>query len=269
MSAPIPGISVELKRILSRLKLGQMSDTLPERLVTARASSMPHIDFLEMILADEVARRDRTSAKVRAKAAHLDPAMTLEAWDDTAAVTYDASVWSELTTLRFVDENHNALILGPVGVGKTFLATALGHIACRRRYRVHFERSDKMFKRLKAARLDNSVEAEMRKLVGVDLLLIDDFALHPLDVTETNDFYELVVERHRHGATVITSNRDASEFLAQMADPLLAQSAIDRVQSAAYELVIEGESYRKRQKPQTAQPSPRDEPPRTRRKPTD
>jgi DNA replication protein DnaC len=268
VSAPAPLITADLKRILGRLKLGQMSDTLPERLLTARDSSMPHVDFLEMILADEVARRDRTSAGVRAKAAHLDPTMVQDAWDETASVTYDASVWAELTTLRFVDENHNALILGPVGVGKTFLATALGHIACRRRYRVHFERADKMFKRLKAARLDNSVEAEMRKLVGLDLLLIDDFALHPLDVTETNDFYELVVERHRHGATVITSNRDPSEFLAQMADPLLAQSAIDRVQSAAYELVIEGESYRKRQRPKTAPTSSEDEPLRTRRKPT-
>ncbi|MHB8328710.1 MAG: ATP-binding protein [Acidimicrobiales bacterium] len=245
-----------------------MTDTLPERLVTARASSMPHVDFLEMVRADVVARRDRTSAGVRSKAAHLDPTMVLDAWDDTASVTYDHSVWAELVTLRFVDENHNALILGPVGVGKTFLANALGHIACRRRYRVHFERADKMFKRLKAARLDKSAEAEMRKLVGVDLLLIDDFALHPLDVTETNDFYELVVERHRQGATVITSNRDPSEFLAQMADPLLAQSAIDRVQSAAYELVVEGESYRKRQKPQTTQPTAGDEPPRARRKPT-
>ena len=267
MNAPIPGVSAELKSILSRLKLGQMTDTLPERLVTARQSSMAHVDFLEMVLTDEVSRRDRTSAGVRSKAAHLDPTMVLEAWDDTAAVTFDRSVWSELTTLRFVDDNHNGLILGPVGVGKTFLATALGHIACRRRYRVHFERADKMFKRLKAARLDNSVEAEMRKLVGVDLLLIDDFALHPLDGTETNDFYELVVERHQKGATVITSNRDPSEFLAQMADPLLAQSAVDRVQSAAYELVIEGESYRKRQKPQITPPSPGDEPRRTRRKP--
>ncbi|MGH9307299.1 MAG: IS21-like element helper ATPase IstB [Acidimicrobiales bacterium] len=264
----MPSISAELKTILSRLRLGQMTDTLPERLLTARTSSMPHVDFLEMVLADEVARRDRTSAGVRAKAAHLDPTMVMEAWDETAAVIYDHATWSELTTLRFVDENHNVLILGPVGVGKTFLATALGHIACRRRYRVHFERADKMFKRLKAARLDKSVEAEMRKLVGVDLLLIDDFALHPLDATETNDFYELVVERHRQGATVITSNRDPSEFLAQMADPLLAQSAIDRVQSAAYELVVEGESYRKRQKPQKPEPTPKSETPRSRQKPS-
>ena len=76
----------------------------------------------------------------------------------------------------------------------------------------------------------------------MDLLIIDDFALHLLDVTETNDFKELAVQRHRKEATVLTSNRDPSEFLAQLADPLLAQSAVDRLQSAAYELVIEGES---------------------------
>jgi DNA replication protein DnaC len=206
------------------------------------------------VVADEVARRHARSSHVRAKAAHLDPSMVAEAWDDSAAVTFDHALWHELTTLRFVDNNHNALILGPVGVGKTFLATALGHIGCRRRYRVHFERADKLFKRMKVARLDNSVDAETRKLVAVDLLVIDDFALHPLDVTDTNLFYELVVERHRQGATILTSNRDPSEFLAQFADPLLAQSAVDRIQSAAYELVIEGESYRKRQRPQMASP---------------
>jgi DNA replication protein DnaC len=267
MTAPTPAVPAELRTLLTRLRLGQMTDTLPERLATARQADMPHVDFLAMVLADEVARRDRTSAGVRAKAAHLDPQMVAEAWDDTAAVTYDRAVWAELTTLRFVDEHHNALILGPVGVGKTFLATALGHIACRRRYRVHFERSDKLFKRLRAARLDKSVEAEMRKLVGVDLLIVNDFALQPLDVTETNDFYELVVERHRHGATVLTSNRDPSEFLAQMADPLLAQSAVDRLQSAAYELVIKGESYRKRQKPRPAPAETETTPARVRRKP--
>lgn len=249
MSAPAPAVTPELKKILSRLKLGPMAVTLPERLLTARQSSMSHGDFLEMVLADEVTRRDAAGASQRARAAHLDPTMTLEAWDESTSVTFDRATWAELTTLRFVENNHNALILGPVGVGKTFLATALGHVAVRRRYRVHFERADRMFKRLKAARLDNSVDVEVRKLVAVDLLLLDDFALQPLDAVETSDFYELVVERHQRGSTVLTSNRDPSEFLAQMADPMLAQSAVDRLQNAAYELVIEGESYRRRQRP--------------------
>ena len=168
--------------------------------------------------------------------------------------------------LRFVEQARNAFILGPVGVGKTFMATALGHIACRRRISVHFERADRLHKRLKAARLDASFDQEMRKLIGVDLLIIDDFALTTLDATETADIYELVVERHRTAATVLTSNRDPSEWLAVMADPLLAQSAVDRLKSAAWELIIEGESYRQHEKPSIGGP-PADPPPARPRRP--
>lgn len=249
MSAPAPGVSPELRSLMRRVKLGRLLDTLPERLALARTHGLGHADFLEQLLSDEVQRREASSAGLRAKSAKLDPTMHLDAWDDDARVTYDKAVWSELCSMRFVDASQNALILGPVGVGKTFLATALGHIACRRRIGVHFERADKLLKRLKATRLDASYDQEMRKLIGVDLLILDDFALAPLDAVETADVYELCVERHRRAATVLTSNRDPSEWLAMMADPMLAQSAVDRLKSAAWELVIEGDSYRSNEKP--------------------
>jgi DNA replication protein DnaC len=244
-------VSADLKALLRALKLGKLLDTLPERITLARQQHLPHADFLELVLADEVARRDTHSAALRARAAGLDPGMRLETWDTTAAVRYDQQLWTELTSLRFLDGPHGALLLGPVGVGKTHLATALGHIAVRRRHSVHMARADKLLKRLKAARLDNSVEAEMRRLAHVQLLILDDFALQSLDATETTDFYELIVERHRKKATIITSNREPSEWLAMMADPLLAQSAVDRLVSTAHELIIEGDSYRRRQKPST------------------
>ena len=249
MTAPAPSVSPELKVLMRRLRLGRLLDTLPERLALARSHELSHVEFLEQLFSDEVQRRDADSAGLRARAAHLDPHMYLEAWDETAAVSYDRAVLSELVSLRFVDQGRNALILGPVGVGKTFLATALGHIACRRRISVHFERADRLHRRLRAARLDASYDAEMRKLIGFELLILDDFALQALDPTETADLYELVVERHHKAATVLTSNRDPVEWLAVMADPLLAQSAVDRLKSAAWELVIEGESYRGREKP--------------------
>ncbi|MFC4116588.1 ATP-binding protein [Nonomuraea zeae] len=135
--------------------------------------------------------------------------------------------------------DYGALILGPVGTGKTHLATALGHIVVRRRYTTVVARADELFKRLKVARLDNSVETEMRRLAHVQLLIIDDFALKGLGQIETADFYELVVERHRKAATVMTSNREPGEWLAMMADPLLAQSAVDRLVSAAHVLIVE------------------------------
>ncbi|BBX75176.1 ATP-binding protein [Mycobacterium shinjukuense] len=234
---------------MRQLKLGRMLDTLPERLTLARQQHLSHVAFLELVLADEVTRRDTSSATRRARAAGLDPAMRLDTWDESAAIRYDRALWAELTSLRFLDGPHGACVLGAVGVGKTHLATALGHIAIRRRVPTLMLRADAMFKRLKASRLDNSTEAEMRRLAQVRLLIIDDFALQPMDATETADFYELVVARHHKASTVTTSNRTPDEWLTMMSDPLLAQSAVDRLTSTAHELVIEGESYRRRQKP--------------------
>ncbi|HEX5043674.1 MAG TPA: ATP-binding protein [Candidatus Polarisedimenticolaceae bacterium] len=110
-------------------------------------------------------------------------------------------------------------------------------------------RTDRMLKTLKHARLDNSYEAELRKLLAVDLLIIDDFGLDAMDHTESRDAYEILTERHRAGSIVVTSNRGPDEWLATFADPVRAQSAIDRFTSNAYDLIIEGESYRLRLKP--------------------
>jgi DNA replication protein DnaC len=242
-------VSPDLKRHLRTLKLGQLMATLPERLALARQQNLPHADFLELLLSDEVTRRENGSAARRARAAGLDPQMRLDTWDATAAVRYDQQLWNELASLRFADAGHGALILGPVGVGKTHLGTALGHIAIRRRLTVHMARAHHLFKKLKAARLDNTTEAEHRRLAAVSVLIIDDFALQPLDETATADFYELTVARHRKNPTIVTSNRTPDEWVTLMSDPLLAQSAVDRLASTCHELIIEGESYRRRQRP--------------------
>ena len=242
-------VSPDLRTTLRALKLGQMLATLPDRLTLARQQKMTHADFLELVLADEVTRREAKSASLRARAAGLDPTMRLDTWDQTAAIRYDHQLWNELTSLRFLDGPHGAVILGPVGVGKTHMACALGHIAIRRRRTVHMASAAKLFKRLKAARLDNTLDYEMRRLATTELLIIDDLALQPLDAASTTDFYELCVERHQKAATIVTSNRTPDEWLTMMADPLLAQSAVDRLVSTAHELIIEGPSYRQRQKP--------------------
>ena len=97
--------------------------------------------------------------------------------------------------------------------------------------------------------LDDTHELELRRLAKVDVLIIDDFGLRPLSGEETSDLFELVTERHQAASMVITSNREPSEWLSMLADPLLAQALVDRFTNNAYDLVIEGESYRQRQKP--------------------
>jgi IstB-like ATP binding protein len=112
-------IGPDLKHHLRALKLGRLLDVLPERLTLARQQNMTHADFLELVLADEVSRRESGSAALRARAAGLDPAMHLEAWDATAAIRYDQQLWNELVSLRFLDGPHGALILGPVVIHGT------------------------------------------------------------------------------------------------------------------------------------------------------
>ena len=139
--------------------------------------------------------------------------MRLENWDDSAKVTFDKELWAELCTLRFIEARYNALLLGPVGVGKTFLANSLGHIACRRGYSTLVIRAENLWKQLKGARLDQTYEKEMRRLLALDLLII---------------------ERQQKGSMVVSSNRDPNEWLALMADPIRAQSAVDRLQNSAH-----------------------------------
>ena len=242
-------VSTDLKRIFKDLKLGQLLPVLPERLRQARERQMDPEDVLLAVLSDEVQRRQSQRVQLRAQNAGLGSELVFEAWDPSAQITYDRHLLDQLRTLRFVEQGYHVLLMGPVGVGKTMLAHALGHLAVQRGLSVHCEVANKLFLRLKASRLDDTHVQAMRKLVSVDLLVIDDFGLRALDATETADLYELVTARHRQRSLVVTSNRDPSEWLPMLADPLLAQALVDRFTNNAHDLVIDGESYRNRQKP--------------------
>ena len=242
-------ISADLIAALKRLRLGGLLPTLAERLTLAEKEDTPYEDLLLMLLVDEISRRDSTASTRRADQAGLDPDMVLERWDKTAKVTYDRRVMNELSSLRFVEDHRNVVILGPVGVGKTFLANALGHLCCRAGFNVRLQRADALLRLLKQSRMDNSREAVMTELATVDVLVIDDFALEPMSREESRDIYQLFVERNARLSTVVTSNRDTSEWIAAFDDALLAQSAVDRFKNNAFDLVVDGESYRSRLKP--------------------
>ena len=242
-------ISPDLKAALRRLKLGPILDTLPERLTLARQQKMPHQDFMLLVLSDEVTRRDSVALSSRAAKAQLDPTMRLEHWDASAQVTYDHLLFNELTSLRLLEAHPHLTIVGPVGVGKTFLAHALGHIAGRRRYAVLAETADVLLKTLRDARLDRPHETELRKRLAVDRLVVDDFGIDAMSPDESRDIYAIMTERHRRASRIVISNRGPDEWRATFADPVRAQAAIDRFTSHSYDLVIDGESYRPRQKP--------------------
>jgi DNA replication protein DnaC len=241
---------------MKTLRLGKLLDTLPDRLTLAEKDDMPRDEFLLMLFTDEINRRQSTATARRADEAGLDPDMVLERWDKTAKVTLDRRLLQELCSLRFLQTHRNVAVLGPVGVGKTFVATALGHLACGASFHVRFHRADALLRKLKQSRLDNSRDALMLELTTIDLLIVDDFALEPMSRDESRDVYQLLVERNARASTIVTSNRDTAEWLAVFDDTMLAQSAVDRFKNNAYDLVIEGESYRSRLKPSVEKDGP-------------
>lgn len=242
-------VKQSLKSVLKRLRLSGIIPTLPDRASYAKKVSLSELDFLELALQDEIDRRDQKNLATRLSRAGFEEEQTFEDFNWDAPVTFDRDRVRDLFGLGFIERHEDVVFLGPVGVGKTFLASALGHTACRAGHNVRFLRSDYMLKLLHQSRADNSTEKALRSLIAPDLLLIDDFGLKRLTNLQSSDFYEVIIERHRRSSTIVTSNRMIDEWIPLFDDPILAQSALDRLAHNAYQVVIEGESYRSKQRP--------------------
>ncbi len=257
-------VKQSLKSVLKRLRLSGVLATLPDRTAYARKAALPELDFMELVLQDEIDRREHKSLELRLARAGFEEEQTFENFDWNTPVSFDRQRVKDLIGLGFIDRREDVILLGPVGVGKTCLASALGHSACRAGYDVLFLRADQMLRHIHQARADHSNERFLRRLLAPDLLIIDDFGLRRLDPLQSSDFYDVVIERHRRASTIVTSNRTLEEWVGLFDDPILAQSALDRLAHNAHQIVIEGDSCRSHQRPGA---NPENDPTRTGPKP--
>ena len=245
-------IRQSLVTVLKRLRLSGMLPILPDRAAYARKAQLSELEFLELTLQDEIDRRDNKMLMTRLSKAGFQQEQTFEGFDWDAPVTFDRHRVRDLFSLGFIQRHEDVIFLGPAGVGKTFLASALGHAACRAGNNVLFLRADKMLKLMHQSRADNSTEKVIRSLLAPQVLILDDFGLRRLDAQQSSDFYEIIIERHKRSTTILTSNRAIEEWIPLFDDPILAQSALDRLAHNAHQVVIEGESYRRKQSPTLA-----------------
>jgi len=245
-------IPPDLVRRLKRLRLGGLLPTLPDRAAHARQAKLSPVEFLELLLQDEIDRRTSQSLQQRLAAAGFEEEVTPESitWD--TPVSYDRPRVRELFGLHWLGQQENVIFTGPRGVGKSFFAQALGHSACRAGRAVRYIKVAQLLHALHASRADNSFERELRGWLAWDVLIVDDFGLRKLTAQQSSDLYDVLVERHRRTATVITSNRAVEEWVALFDDPILANSALDRFAHRAHQIVMEGPSLRA---PRTLRPS--------------
>ena len=245
-----------LKSVLKRLRLSGILATLPERVAYTKKAKLETQDFLELVLQDEIDRRDRNNLRLRLQKARFTEEQTFENFDWDAPITFNRDRIKHLFSLAFLEQHEDVIFMGPVGVGKSHLASALGHAACRSGRDVLRIRVDHLFRELHQSRADASTSKLLRKLIATDVLILDDFGLRRLDAVQSSDLYELIVERHKRASTIFTSNRSVEEWVPLFDDPILAQSALDRLAHNAHQVEIEGESYRKRHAPGTRSGSP-------------
>ena len=244
--------TAELTPLLKSLKLGALAATLPERIALARREQLDYASFLEIILSDEVNRRAHRRTEVRLHNAGFEETCRLEDFDWSASITLDRRLLDAVCSLEFLDKREHVLLVGPAGVGKSFLAQALGYSAVRAGHAVRFIHADGFFRAMTQGRVDNSVDRTFRSFLTPDLLILDDLGLHGLTAQQSADLYELILNRHRASSFIITSNRAVDEWLSLFDDPILGNSALDRLANASYQIVIEGASYRERLSPHRA-----------------
>jgi DNA replication protein DnaC len=234
----------QLIPFLKRLRLSGILETLDVRNQQAIEDKWTYVEFLARLLEDEVERRAQKQLALRIRRAAINTTKTLEGFNFSFNPTINRQQVLDLTTCTYIRQKHNVLICGPTGVGKTHLAQALTHEACRRGYTALFASTYKMLQHINGGRADDTLERRLQTYLRPDLLVLDDFGLKPLHPPAPEDLYDVISERYERGSILLTSNRAPEEWPDLFGNPLLASAGLDRLTHRAHIVVITGSSFR-------------------------
>jgi DNA replication protein DnaC len=240
---------------LRQLKLSGMLQTLDLRAAQAIERQLSPIEFLALLLDDELERRSQQNLVYSLALSGCDSLKTMTQFDFLSAPGVNRTLIQDLATCAFIPRHENILLCGPTGVGKSHLANAIAIEALKRDFRVISKPTHHLLNDLHAARASGSHPRLLARMLSCDLLVLDDFGLQTLSPQAVQDLYEIITERYERGSLIITSNRAFDEWAEVFNNDLLASAALDRLTHHTHTLTIRGDSFRQRNRIKEALPN--------------
>ena len=241
---------------LEALKLTGMLRAYQEQLESGQCGDLSFDERFALLLDREAAEQDNRRLKTRLKSADLRQAACAEDVDYRAIRGLDKGLMQSLLGCEWIRKHHNCLITGPTGTGKSYLACALGHQACRQGLRVRYYRAPRFFQELAIAKADGRYDKLLRTLAKTQLLVLDDWGTAPLTDEQRRDLFEVMEDRYDCGATLIAAQLPVKHWHDIVGDPTLADAILDRLIHNAYTITLKGESMRKKRAPKLDSPEP-------------
>ena len=231
---------------LRALGLSAMAEALLELQNTPEAAELPHADWLGLLIDREATARDNRRLARRLQVAKLRQAAVVENVDLRTPRGLDRALFQKLTTGQWLRERQHLVITGPTGTGKSWLACALGHKACRDGVSVLYKRTPRLFADLAQARGEGRLGRVLTAIARMQLLILDDWGPEPLSAEQRRDLLEIVEDRYDTGSLLITSQLPVGRWHDVIGDPTLADAILDRILHNAHRLELKGESLRRR-----------------------
>src|ERR1700685_396108 len=230
---------------LHAMKLHGLADAFRAQLETTEASQLSFEERFALLVDQQWLWKENRALTRRLRAAHLKERGVIEDVDYQHPRGLDRKLVRTLCSSDWVRQHQSVLLLGPTGIGKTWLGCALAQKACRDGFSVLHKRTTELFRELAVAHVDGSIGRVLQKLSRVDVLVLDDFAMAPLKDSERRDILEICDDRYQRRSMILTSQLSTAHWHEQIGDPTVADSILDRVVHNAYRVELNGESIRK------------------------
>lgn len=233
---------------LTRLRLGHLAQRIDALLSEAARSEPTYLDFLDGLLSEEVSSKQTKRVAMGIQIAHFPSPKTLESFDFAFQPSVDKKLVGELATGRFVASAENVLLFGPPGVGKTHLAIGLGRAVVEAGHSVLFVTATALLAGLARAETEGKLAEQLAFYAKPKMLVVDELGYLPFEKRSAHLFFQLVVRRYERGSMLVTTNQAVTQWGQVFGDEMIAAAILDRLLHHSYTLVIQGESYRLKQK---------------------